>query len=210
MKLLRATPHNKKPKRSKTTTAQLADRSQASIVANQICRLKWMPLNKITSDIRRSRRGLELCGLASLQNKERQFCVFLPEKGFPACNVFVQTDSQQAAQIIVQLFSCCWFRNRTTKSVRGIMNSDPGNQDVQPRTLPAFLGLVYGSVEILLDSPDPRESCLGHVSGVLSGQSVKTVALRTSANLIRYNSCDRGVRHVWTKIRRAKNGKNNT
>src|SRR5438128_778903 len=133
-----------------------------------------MLLNKITSDIRRSRRGLELCGLASLQNKERQFCVFLPEKGFPACNVFVQTDSQQAAQIIVQLFSCCWFRNRTTKSVRGIMNSDPGNQDVQPRTLPAFLGLVYGSVEILLDSPDPRESCLGHVSGVLSGQSVKT------------------------------------
>jgi len=51
-----------------------------------------MPLNKITSDIRRSRRGLELCGLASLQNKERQFCVFLPEKGFPACNVFVQID----------------------------------------------------------------------------------------------------------------------
>ena len=36
------------------------------------------------------------------------------------------------------------------------------------------------------------------------GQSVKTVALRTSANLIRYNSCDRGVRHVWTKIRRAR------
>ena len=140
VKLLRATPYNKKPKRSKTT-AQLADRSQASIVANQICRLKWMPLNKITSDIRRSRRGLELCGLASLQNKERQFCVFLPEKGFPACNVFVQTDSQQAAQIIVRLFSFCWFRNRTTKSVRGIMNSDPGNQDVQPRTLPAFFGV---------------------------------------------------------------------
>src|SRR5437667_3506407 len=137
VKLLRATPYNKKPKRSKTT-AQLADRSQASIVANQICRLKWMPLNKITSDIRRSRRGLELCGLASLQNKERQFCVFLPEKGFPACNVFVQTDSQQATQIIVRLFSFCWFRNRTTKSVRGMMNSDPGNQDVQPRTLPAF------------------------------------------------------------------------
>src|SRR5437879_12019841 len=87
-----------------------------------------MLLNKITSDIRRSRRGLELCGLASLQNKERQFCVFLPEKGFPACNVFVQTDSQQAAQIIVRLFSFCWFRNRTTKSVRGIMNRDPGNQ----------------------------------------------------------------------------------
>jgi len=104
VKLLRATPYNKKPKRSKTT-AQLADRSQASIVANQICRLKRMLLNKITSDIRRSKRGLELCGLASLQNKERQFCVFLPEKGFPACNVFVQTDSQQAAQIIVRLFS---------------------------------------------------------------------------------------------------------
>jgi len=67
--------------------------------------------------------------------------VFLPEKGFPACNVFVQTDSQQAAQIIVRLFSFCWFRNRTTKSVRGIMNSDPGNQDVQPRTLPAFFGV---------------------------------------------------------------------
>src|SRR6266699_881345 len=39
VKLLRATPYNKKPKRSKTT-AQLADRNQASIVANQICRLK--------------------------------------------------------------------------------------------------------------------------------------------------------------------------
>src|SRR5437016_8629080 len=96
VKLLRATPYNKKPKRWKTT-AQLADRSQASIVANQICRLKRMLLNKITSDITRSKRGLELCGLASLQNKERQFCVFLPQKGFPACNVFVQTDSQQAA-----------------------------------------------------------------------------------------------------------------
>src|SRR5436309_1552826 len=46
-----------------------------------------------------------------------------------------------AAQIIVRLFSFCWFRNRTTKSVRGIMNSDPGNQDVQPRTLPAFFGV---------------------------------------------------------------------
>src|SRR5438105_15707680 len=97
-----------------------------------------MPLNKITSDIRRSRRGLELCGLASLQNKERQFCVFLPEKGFPACNVFVQTDSQQAAQIIVRLFSLCWFRIRTTKSVRWMMHSNPGNRDVQHRTLAAL------------------------------------------------------------------------
>src|SRR5205823_1563573 len=99
-----------------------------------------MLLNKITSDIRRPRRGLELCGLASLQNKERQFCVFLPEKGFPACN-FRSDRFEQAAQIIVRLFSFCWFRNRTTKSVRGIMNSDPGNQDVQPRTLPAFFGV---------------------------------------------------------------------
>src|SRR5207253_6665342 len=38
------------------TAAHLADRSQASIVANQICRLKRMLLNKITSDIRRSRQ----------------------------------------------------------------------------------------------------------------------------------------------------------